>query len=292
MPNTGRLAWSTSNSSRLRAYWRRTSRSASSAPRRSNLLITTISAKSSMSIFSSWLAAPNSGVITYIGTSTNGTIAASPWPMPGVSTITRSAPHALAATITSARHSGTSLAPRVASERKNTFGLSIAFIRMRSPSSAPPPRRRVGSMAITARRSLSAWSRRKRRSSSSVSDDLPEPPVPVMPSTGTVRSLRRSSSVRLVSPSSSLLIALASWRSEPASNPSTSTGSAGSGRSHSAIIRLIIPLRPSRWPSCGEKIRATPRSWSSSISLGTITPPPPPYTRMSGRPSSRRRSSR
>ena len=40
-----------------------------------------------MSIFSSWLAAPNSGVITYIGTSTSGTIAASPWPMPEVSTI-------------------------------------------------------------------------------------------------------------------------------------------------------------------------------------------------------------
>ena len=34
-------------------------------------------------------------------------------------------------------------------------------------------------------RSLSSWSRRNRRSSSSVSDDLPEPPVPVMPSTGT-----------------------------------------------------------------------------------------------------------
>ena len=33
-------------------------------PRRSNLLIATASAKSSMSIFSSWLAAPNSGVIT------------------------------------------------------------------------------------------------------------------------------------------------------------------------------------------------------------------------------------
>ena len=34
------------------------------AARRSNLLMATTSAKSSMSIFSSWLAAPNSGVIT------------------------------------------------------------------------------------------------------------------------------------------------------------------------------------------------------------------------------------
>ena len=56
------------------------------APLRSNLLIATKSAKSSMSIFSSWLAAPNSGVITYSGMSTCGTIAASPWPMPEVST--------------------------------------------------------------------------------------------------------------------------------------------------------------------------------------------------------------
>ena len=62
---------------------------------------------------------------------------------------------------------------------------SRAFIRIRSPSSAPPPRRRVGSTASTAMRSLSCWSMRNRRTSSSVSDDLPEPPVPVMPSTGT-----------------------------------------------------------------------------------------------------------
>ncbi len=54
-----------------------------------------------MSIFSSWLAAPNSGVITYSGTSTWGTIAASPWPMPEVSTTTRSKPAALQAAITS-----------------------------------------------------------------------------------------------------------------------------------------------------------------------------------------------
>jgi hypothetical protein len=42
----------------------RTSRSASSAPRLSNLFSTISSAKSSMSIFSSWLAAPYSLVIT------------------------------------------------------------------------------------------------------------------------------------------------------------------------------------------------------------------------------------
>ena len=38
--------------------------------------------------------------------STNGTIAASPWPMPGVSTTTRSKPAALRTAITSVRHDG------------------------------------------------------------------------------------------------------------------------------------------------------------------------------------------
>jgi hypothetical protein len=45
-------------------------------------------------------------------------------------------------------------------------------------------RLRDGSMEIRPILTLSSWSRRKRRTSSSVSDDLPAPPVPVMPSTG------------------------------------------------------------------------------------------------------------
>ena len=71
-----------------------------------------------MSIFSSWLAAPNSGVITYSDTSTSGTIAASPWPMPEVSMTIRSKPATRQAAITS----GSALeisepVSRVASER-------------------------------------------------------------------------------------------------------------------------------------------------------------------------------
>ena len=54
---------------------------------------------------------------------------------------------------------------------------------MRSPSSAPPVRRRVGSTEITAMR-ISGKFARKRLSSSSVTEDLPAPPVPVMPMTG------------------------------------------------------------------------------------------------------------
>ena len=50
-------------------------------------------------------------------------------------------------------------APRVASDRKKTRSpVRGEFIRIRSPSSAPPPRRRVGSTASTAMRSLSSWS--------------------------------------------------------------------------------------------------------------------------------------
>jgi hypothetical protein len=72
------------------------------------------------------------------------------------------------------------------------------FMRMRSPSSAPPVRRRVGSTEITAMR-ISGKLARKRLSSSSVTDDLPAPPVPVMPTTGVLppascHSLRRRAS--------------------------------------------------------------------------------------------------
>ena len=65
------------------------------------------------------------------------------------------------------------------------FGCSIAFIRMRSPSSAPPDLRRDGSIEMIAIFSASRWSSRNRRTSSSVSELLPAPPVPVMPSAGT-----------------------------------------------------------------------------------------------------------
>ena len=115
-------------------------------------------------------------------------MSASPCPMPGVSTMTRSLPAALHAAITSASRCGTwPSCRRVASDRKNTTPGAMLFIRIRSPSSAPPARRRLGSMATTATRTLSSLSRRSRRTSSSVRDDLPDPPVPVMPSTGTVR---------------------------------------------------------------------------------------------------------
>ena len=123
-------------------------------------------------------------------------MAASPWPMPEVSTTIRSNPVTLQAAITSGRARLISEPKsRVAKLRiKTRCPLSawsacvvhgeIAFMRMRSPSKAPPLLRREGSMEITAMRKLSAQSKRKRRISSSVKEDLPAPPVPVIPIVG------------------------------------------------------------------------------------------------------------
>ena len=82
-------------------------------------------------------------------------------------------------------------------------------MRMRSPSSAPPLRRRVGSIATTAICACGKC-RTRRASSSSVRLDLPAPPVPVTPTTGTLwrarASMRRTCS---------------SWPSAPAAPSST-----------------------------------------------------------------------
>jgi hypothetical protein len=98
---------------------------------------------------------------------------------------------ALQAAITSGRAAGDLAAEVARGQRAHEDALAllprrlIAFMRMRSPSSAPPLLRRDGIDGDDATRRLSSWSRRRRRISSSVSDDLPAPPVPVMPSTGT-----------------------------------------------------------------------------------------------------------
>jgi hypothetical protein len=61
--------------------------------------------------------------------------------------------------------------------------LFIAFIRILSPKSAPPVLRFDGSTEINPI-VFSGKSIRKRRTNSSTKDDLPEPPVPVIPKTG------------------------------------------------------------------------------------------------------------
>ncbi len=274
---------------RSRATWRRTSRSASSAPRRSNLLIAITSATSSISIFSSWVGAPYSGVITYSETSASSSMPASPWPIPGVSTTTSSAPQAALAAMTSPRCAGRPPgAPPAPSERKNTWGVSIAFIRMRSPRSAPPSRRRVGSTAMTAMRSLSSRSRRNRRSSSSESELLPDPPVPVIPRTGTPREVAaaRSEVVTDEGRASRSIEVMARARARRSPDSRASADSIGGRGVVLAIahISAAMPERPSFAPSSGEKILATPRASRSAISRRMMTPPPPPKTLISGRP--------
>ena len=67
-----------------------TSLTASKAPLLSNLFRATKSAKSSMSIFSNCVAAPNSGVITYKEVSECSIISVSDCPIPEVSKIIKS----------------------------------------------------------------------------------------------------------------------------------------------------------------------------------------------------------
>src|SRR5690606_1018365 len=69
-------------------------------------------------------------------------------------------------------------------ERIYTRGLLMEFIRMRSPSKAPPVFFFEGSTEINAI-FFSGKSIRKRRTNSSTIDDFPAPPVPVIPKTGT-----------------------------------------------------------------------------------------------------------
>ena len=59
----------------------------------------------------------------------------------------------------------------------------MAFMRILSPKSAPPVLRFEGSTEIIANRLL-LKSIKKRRTNSSTKDDLPAPPVPVIPNTG------------------------------------------------------------------------------------------------------------
>ena len=178
--------------------------------------------------------------------------------------MTRSKPAAFTAASTSGSAALISLPKsRVASERMKTRAPwlqgAIAFMRMRSPRSAPPLFRRDGSMLMTAICSASCWSRRRRRISSSVRLDLPAPPVPVMPMTGVFAALAaaRSSSrsAGAAAPLSSAVIRRARARRAASSSPRIGASAVGACAARSTsqriIISPIIPARPMRWPSSG-----------------------------------------
>jgi len=137
-----------------------------------------------MSIFSNCVAAPNSGVITYSDTSLCSMISVSLCPIPEVSKMMRSNCAAFnTSTASLTCFDKAKLDWRVAKLRMYTLGLLMAFIRIRSPSKAPPVLRFEGSTEMIPT-VFSGKSIRNRRTSSSTKLDFPAPPVPVIPKTG------------------------------------------------------------------------------------------------------------
>ncbi len=99
--------------------------------------------------------------------------------------------------------------------------------------------------------------------SSSVRDDFPDPPVPVMPTTGTSRDRAAADNDPATTGSrawdSMAVMARASALTSPRTMSSARTGPVATrSMSHSWTRMLIICGRPRRWPSVGEKIRFTP----------------------------------
>ncbi len=207
--------------------------------------------------------------------------------------MTRSKPAALHAAITSGerrRHLAAAVARGQRAEvdvrrrRSRSSGCGRRAARRRSCAAS-------GRSAITAMRSLSSWSSRKRRTSSSVSDDLPEPPVPVMPSTGACRagaparaaaSRRCSSATAVLQRGDRCARARArSPRCEPGQIASAGRRVTSRSTSQRATMSLIMPGRPSRWPSSGrEDARDAVALQLARSPSATITPPPPPKTLM------------
>ena len=111
-------------------------------------------------------------------------IASLPCPIPLVSTITRSKPTALHASIERPIQSAISLPlSLLANERMNRFSSESEFILILSPSNAPPVLLRVGSVASKAI-FVPGLSLCILNINSSVRLDFPAPPVPVKPTTG------------------------------------------------------------------------------------------------------------
>ena len=104
--------------------------------------------------------------------------------MPAVSKITKSKLDAFKISTASFTYlDSAKLLWRVAILRINTRSLRMAFMRILSPNKAPPVLRLLGSTEIMPS-VLVGKSIKKRRTNSSTNDDLPAPPVPVIPNTG------------------------------------------------------------------------------------------------------------
>ncbi len=150
-----------------------------SRPRpRSAFVTTSTSGTSMIPAFRNWSTSPDPGWTTTATVSATSATSVSDWPTPTVSITTTS--NAAASAAAAARVAGASPPRRspAAVERMNTRrSAGSTSIRARSPSSAPPERREVGSTASTAtdrpRARHSATSRES-------SEDLPTPGGPVI----------------------------------------------------------------------------------------------------------------
>ena len=160
----------------------RISRAVCAASGRSPLLIARMSAISSVPALIACTSSPRPGGQTTTRVSASAAMRVSDWPVPTVSTITRSKP-AASKQSTAARvaRDNPPSSPRAESERMKTFGSApCSPMRTRSPSTAPPVMGLDGSMAMTA----TCRPRSSHAPSSALTRlDLPLPGTPVMPTT-------------------------------------------------------------------------------------------------------------
>ena len=157
----------------------------------------------------------------------------------------------------------------------------MAFILILSPRSAPPVFLFEGSTDISPM-VLSGKSIKNLLTSSSTKEDLPAPPVPVIPSTGVFKALlflyifsRVSLATSGKFSAADMILAMApGFLSLKRANSPLSLFP--TGKSDVFTKSLIMPCRPRVRPSSGEYILVIPYAINSLISLGSITPPPPP----------------
>ena len=133
----------------------------------------------------------------------------------------------------------------------------IAFIRIRSPSNAPPVFLLEGSTDINPIVFLGK-SIKKRLTNSSTNDDFPAPPVPVIPRTGILEfsfflwiSCKVSFAIAGKFSAADIILAIA-----PASffskRLTSSVNKSPIGKSDFSTKSLIIPCKPNFLPSSGE----------------------------------------
>ncbi len=162
-----------------------------SAPGRSDLLTTTISATSSKPALMAWTSSPISGACTTSVVSAMAATSTSLCPVPTVSMKMSLKPQAArtaaASAVVPARPPR---CPREAIERMNTSpSAAYCCIRMRSPRMAPPVTGLDGSMASTA---TARSALRASATSADTSVDLPLPGGPVTPTSCAPMALEKS----------------------------------------------------------------------------------------------------